>query len=103
MEIRVTVTLDPGALTALNGPDGVVGRATLRAGDRTAERMRQNILSADLVDTGEMVGTTRAELTGYDILSTTVEAGSAAEHAVFHQRPFRDALAQLSPDDFDGR
>lgn len=99
----VHVGIDDDALAALNDPDAIVGRAAQRAADVTAERMRDAIRSADLIDTGRMLGDvqTRLEVTSADEVRIAVGTPNTP-YALYQRQHFlMDSLDQLSPADFD--
>lgn len=99
----VEVHLDESAIAALNFAEGIVGRATMRAGEVAAGRVRNLIQSYDLIDTGAMLEDVQAQLRQNDRDGVTVAVGTPnVEHTLYQREPFLlEALAETTPADFD--
>lgn len=102
LRVTVRVDVDHQAIAALNQPGGIVGRATVRAGQTTADRVRALIRRYELIDTGAMLGDVTAVLTEADPAGTTVGVGTPnVGYTRYQRRPFlTEALDQLTPNDF---
>lgn len=102
LDVRVRVDIDVQAVASMNQPSGDIGRATLRAGEATADRVRTLIRRYDLIETGAMLGDVSAILTESDRDGVTVGVGTPnVTYTRYQRRPFlREAIDRLSVNDF---
>ena len=99
----VTFTPNPAGIRQLNDPDGLVGRGTQRAADKTADRVRQLIVGYGLVDTGAMLSDVQTLVVGADADAVRIQVGNPNTPYALYQSEhfFREALDQLTVGDWD--
>lgn len=78
---RSQVTFHYDVLAKMNQPSGEIGAATKRAAERTAARARQNLIQADRIRTGRLLGSIRVSHRSSDVRKVTFVAFSSLYYA----------------------
>ena len=102
--VKATVRFkrDSGGIAELNTSNGLVGRGTQRAADKTAERVRGLIVGHGLVDTGAMLADVQTLVVAADHDQVRIQVGTPNAVYSLYQREhfFREALEQLTVGDW---
>lgn len=99
----VTFKPDRRGIASLNDPNGLVGRGTERAAEKTAERVRQLIVGYGLVDTGAMLAdvTVGGREQSADRVRLQVGTPNTPYSLYQDQRFFTEALERVTVGDWN--